>query len=150
MTRSDEARKLWHEVYPKLSGDRPGNFGAITSRAEAHVLRLSMIYALLDGSSQIELAHLKAALECWRYCQDSAFYIWGDFTQCGIAGKIRDALADAGENGLTRSQLNDALGGRIPADEFSPELEKMISKDEIIPSFKETKGRRATIYKLRQ
>jgi hypothetical protein len=84
------------------------------------------------------------------YCQDSALYIWGDFTQCGIAEKIHAALADAGENGLTRSQLNDALGGRIPADEFSPELEKMISKDEVIQFFKETKGRRATIYKLRQ
>ena len=67
LTRSEEARKLWHEVYPKLTGDRAGSFGAITSRAEAHALRLSMIYALLDGSSQIELCHLKAALECWRY-----------------------------------------------------------------------------------
>lgn len=149
MARSDDARKLWHEVYPKLSGDRAGNFGAITSRAEAHVLRLSMIYALLDGSSQIELAHLKAALECWRYCQDSALYIWGDFTRDGIAEKIRAALADAGDNGLTRSQLNDKLGGRVPVDEFSPELEKMISKGEVFKFFKDTKGRRATIYKLR-
>jgi hypothetical protein len=150
MMRSEEARRLWHEVYPKLSGDRPGNFGAITSRAEAHVLRLSMIYALLDGSPQIELAHLKAALECWRYCQDSALYIWGDFTQCSISEKIRVALAAAGGNGLMRSQLNDALGGRITADEFSPELGKMISKGEVIQCFKETQGRRATIYKLRQ
>jgi len=104
----------------------------------------------LSIASEIELAHLKAALECWRYCQDSALYIWGDFTRCGIAEKIRAAFADAGSNGLTRSQLNNALGGRIPADEFAPELEKMISKGEVIQFFKETKGRRATIYKLRQ
>jgi hypothetical protein len=55
MTRVDEARNLWHEFYPKLTSDRAGNFGGVTSRAEAHVLRLSMTYALLDGSSQIEL-----------------------------------------------------------------------------------------------
>ena len=149
LIRSDEARKLWHEVYPKLTGDRAGNFGAVTSRAEAHVLRLSIIYALLDGSSQIELCHLKAALECWRYCQDSALYIWGDFTQGGIAEKIRIALTGAGEGGLTRSQLNDALGGRITAEEFGPELEKMISSGEVIEFTKPTAGRRATIYKLR-
>jgi hypothetical protein len=150
MTRSDEARRLWHEVYPKISSDRAGNFGAITSRAEAHVLRLSMIYALLDGSSQIELAHLKAALECWRYCQDSAFYIWGDFMQTGIAEKLRVALKVAGEGGLTRSQLYDALGGRITANEFSPELRKMISAGEVREIFKATAGRPVTIYKLIQ
>lgn len=149
MTRNDEARNLWHEVYPKLTGDRPGNFGAITSRAEAHVLRLSMIYALLDGSSRIKLVHLKAALECWRYCQDSALYIWGDFTQNGIAEKIRAALSDAGKNGLTRSQLNRELGGRIAVDDYEPELRKMIQAGEIIEFSKPTTGRPVTIYKLR-
>lgn len=150
LTRNDEARARWHEVYPKLTADRPGNFGAITSRAEAHALRLSMIYALLDGKSEIELCHLKAALECWRYCQDSALYLWGDFTQGGIAEKIRIALAGAGELGLTRSQINNALGGRIPADEFSPELQKMVSGQEVIATMKATAGRPVTIYKLRQ
>jgi hypothetical protein len=146
--RSEEARKLWREVYPQLTGDRHGSFGAITSRAEAHVLRLSMIYALLDGSSQIELCHLKAALECWRYCQDSALYIWGDFTE-GLAAKIRDALVTAGQAGLTRSQLYTALGGRTPADKFDPEIAKMISNGEVDSTQKKTSGRPVTIYKLR-
>ena len=150
VVRNDEARALWKDVYRKLTADRAGNYGAVTSRAEAHVLRLSIIYALLDGSSEIQLCHLKAALECWRYCQDSALYIWGDFTQGGLVMKIHDALNDAGERGLMRSQLNDALGGRIPADEFVPELEKMILKNEVTQTFKDTGGRRATIYKLRQ
>ncbi len=149
MNRSEAARKLWHEVYEKLTGDRPGNFGAITSRAEAHVLRLSMIYALLDGSSQIELCHLKAALECWRYCQDSARYIWGDFKENAVAEKIRIALTAAGANGLTRSQLNGALGGRITVEEFAPELGKMISRGEVVEFSKPTAGRPVTIYKLR-
>jgi hypothetical protein len=147
LTRSEEARKLWHEVYPKLSGDRPGSFGAITSRAEAHVLRLSIIYALFDGSSQIELCHLKAALECWRYCQDSALYIWGDFTQSGLAEKIRIALVSAGKNGLTRSQLNHALGGRVLADEIDAELEKMCEAGGVVTETKATGGRPVTIYK---
>ena len=148
LTRNDEARDLWHEVYSKLTADRPGSFGAITSRAEAHVLRLSMIYALLDGKSQIELCHLKAALECWRYCQDSARYIWGDFAHGGVAEKIRVALTVARDAGLTRSQLNDALGGRTVADEYDPELRKMISTGEVSEISKPTAGRPVTIYKL--
>ncbi len=147
LTRNDEARRLWHEVYPKLTGDRAGSFGAITSRAEAHVLRLSMIYALLDGKSQIEACHLKAALECWRYCQDSAFYIWGDLTQSGLADKIRIALVSAGKNGLTRSQLNNALGGRILADEIDAELGKMCERGGVVTETKATGGRPVTIYK---
>ena len=149
-TRSPESRALWHEVYPILSGDRAGNFGSITSRAEAHVLRLSILFALMDRCSEIKLSHSKAALECWRYCQDSALYLWGDFTTGGLAAKITAALAEAGLAGLTRSQLHDALGGRITKDEFTPELQRLISSGEISETRKPTKGPPVTIYRLRQ
>ena len=149
VTRSTEARALWHEVYPALTSDRTGNFGSITSRAEAHVLRLSILYALMDGQSEIQLCHLKAAMECWRYCQDSALYIWGDFAQGGMAGKIRAALTDAGQDGLTRTQLYNALGGRLSPEEFVPELEKLISGGEVTEARKPTRGKPVTIYRLR-
>jgi len=50
LTRSTAAAKLWHEVYAELTQERPGLYGAVTARAEALVLRLSMLYALLDES----------------------------------------------------------------------------------------------------
>ncbi len=116
MVRSEEARRLWREEYPKLSSDRAGSYGAMTSRAEAHVLRLSLLYALADCSSEISLAHLKAALECWRCCQESALYLWGDFSGGTLPRRIKDALADAGTGGLTKTQLGTSLGGRITAE----------------------------------
>src|SRR5262249_10290624 len=67
-----EARKLWHGVYPKLSEGQPGLLGAITARAEAQVIRLALIYALLDKSADIDIAHLQAALAVWEYCEASA------------------------------------------------------------------------------
>jgi hypothetical protein len=70
--RDQEAGELWHEVYPQLSRDRVGLYGAVTSRAEAHTLRLSCLYALLDRSTVVRLPHLAAALEVWRYCEDPA------------------------------------------------------------------------------
>ena len=44
-----DAMELWEAMYPKLREDRPGLEGAITARGSAVVLRLSLIYALLDG-----------------------------------------------------------------------------------------------------
>ena len=46
--RTEAAWGIWEAVYPKLSADRPGLLGAILGRAEAQVLRLALIYALLD------------------------------------------------------------------------------------------------------
>lgn len=67
--RSPEAAELWAEVYPELSAGDLGLLRAITSRAEAQVLRLSMIYCLLDKKELIEPVHLKAALAVWDYCK---------------------------------------------------------------------------------
>ena len=47
---TQSARDLWGAEYDALTEDRPGIYGAITARAEAQVLRLSLIYALLDES----------------------------------------------------------------------------------------------------
>src|SRR5208282_601088 len=69
--RDAEAAAMWHEVYGQLVGERSGLFGALTSRAEAHVLRLSCIYALLDRSTEIRRPHLEAALALWKFCEDS-------------------------------------------------------------------------------
>src|SRR5262249_38923046 len=61
MKRDREAGELWKEMYEQLSRDRMGLFGAVTARAEAHVLRLSCIYALLDRSEVVRIPHLTAA-----------------------------------------------------------------------------------------
>ena len=78
MNRDEEAGELWNEVYGQLTRDRVGLYGAVTSRAEAHTLRLSCLYALLDRSADVRVPHLAAALEVWRYCEDSCRFIFGD------------------------------------------------------------------------
>src|SRR5262249_21359335 len=112
--RSDAARQLWEDVYPDLSEGAPGLFGAITSRAEAHVVRLSCIYALLDGSSVIDVPHLKAALAIWNYCEQSCRYIFGDALGDPIADRILQALRGSA-TGLNRSQISRLLGNNVAA-----------------------------------
>ncbi len=53
-------------------------FGAATGRAEAHTIRLALIYALLDSSPVITLPHLEAALALWRYARDSTRWVFGE------------------------------------------------------------------------
>jgi DNA replicative helicase MCM subunit Mcm2 (Cdc46/Mcm family) len=48
----------------------------LCTRGEAHVSRLSLIYALLDNSPMIEREHIKAAKALWDYCCDSVEWIF--------------------------------------------------------------------------
>jgi hypothetical protein len=111
LARSEEARELWADLYPRLTADEPGRLGQATSRAEAQVLRLSLIYAVLDGRSVIDTEHLKAALAVWDYCHASAGYVFGDSLADSLADRIRDGL-QAAPAGLTRTQIRELAGGR--------------------------------------
>jgi Protein of unknown function (DUF3987)/CHC2 zinc finger len=103
--RGPEAKKLWHEVYPRLSEAQPGMTGAVIGRAEAQVMRLSAIYALLDKSHLIRPEHHEAAMALWRYCEQSARWIFGTSTGDRNADKILAALRHA-PKGMTKSEIS--------------------------------------------
>ena len=65
MERDPEPADLWRGIYENHSAERDRLVGALLARAEAQVLRLSMIYALLDGAAVITPTHLTAALALW-------------------------------------------------------------------------------------
>src|SRR5207249_351746 len=92
VNRDEDARPLWNEIYEKLSVPSAGIIGAITSRAEAQVLRLSLLYALLEQSSEVRRPHLQAALALWQYCSDSVRYIFGDLLGDPDADALLHAL----------------------------------------------------------
>ena len=103
MTGSAE---LWAKVYRGLSEGKLGLLGAITGRAEAQTIRLALLYALLDGSrSRSRLVHLRAALALWKYCEDSARYIFGDALGDPLADELLQALRSSG--GMSRTQIRD-------------------------------------------
>jgi hypothetical protein len=89
-----------------LSSVRPGLAGAATARAEAHTVRLALIYALLDLSERIRLEHLEAALAVWRYSAASAAWIFGDSLGDPTADEIW-AAAKERPAGLTRTEVSD-------------------------------------------
>jgi hypothetical protein len=127
ITRDQEAADVWgHDngeggVYRELTRVRQGMFGAVTARAAPQVLRLSLIYALLDGAEHIGKKHLSAALEVWRYCEDSARYIFGEKLGDLTADRILDALKQNPE-GLTRREINDLFLRHKSASEITRAL----------------------------
>ena len=104
--RDEGARELWHEVYEGLSAGRPGLLGAVTSRAEAQVMRLALVYALLDHSDAISRSHLEAALAVWNYADASARFIFGDAVGDPIADELLQCLRSRPE-GMTRNEMRE-------------------------------------------
>lgn len=123
--RSPAAAELWREVYADLATDHPGMLGAIVARTEAQVLRLSLLYALLDASPTIEPVHLAAALAVRRYAEDSARYIFGSALGDPVADEIRRAL-DRAPNGKTRTELSDLFGRHVPAARLDVALDLLL------------------------
>jgi hypothetical protein len=106
ITFDDAARERWVEIYEELSSVRPGLAGAATARAEAHTVRLALIYALLDLSERICLEHLESALAVWRYSAASAAWIFGDSLGDPTADEIWSAAKDR-PTGVTRTEVSD-------------------------------------------
>ncbi len=142
MSRSPAAREMWHELYPELTAERPGIYGAVVGRGEAQTLRLSMVYALLDGSSVIDVSHLQAAVAVWRYCDDSARIIFttdddeaGDPLERMLLAKIKE------EPGINRRGLHRAIGGHIPAHDMVKALASVRDRGEAHCEMVATGGR---------
>jgi len=113
---SPSARELWVQTYHDLSADRPGMAGALLGRAEAQVMRISGIYAVLDGHSTIDLVHLKAALALWQHAEASTRMIFGDSLGDPVADAMIKAIRASGE--MTDSELSDLFKRHKPAAEL--------------------------------
>ncbi|MGI9036366.1 MAG: primase C-terminal domain-containing protein [Pyrinomonadaceae bacterium] len=149
MKRDEVARRKWIEIYPKLSDGHTGLLGSVTSRAEAQVMRLACLYALLEQSQVITLEHLTAALALWQYCEDSARYIFGNQTGNKIADTIYAALLGA-EEGLTKTQIRDVFQRNTSAGQINSALKLLIELGKLEIIKEQTDGRPREIYRARQ
>jgi hypothetical protein len=122
LRRDDQARAVWAAVYNVLSAGNPGLLGATTSRGEAQVMRLAMLYALLDCSPAIRAEHLNAALAMWKYVEHSARHIFGSSLGDPTADEILRALRRAGSAGMTRTEIREHFGRNLGSDEIGRAL----------------------------
>jgi hypothetical protein len=119
MRRTPEAEDVWTDWYNAVNDEVHGMYGAVTARAEAQVLRLSVAYALTDASRVIEVHHLVAALGLWRYCDDSARFLFASTTGNSTADRLLERLVAVAPAGLDGTQQNDMFGGHRSAAQLA-------------------------------
>jgi Protein of unknown function (DUF3987) len=140
VTMTDKAAKGWAESYGELSAEQPGLLGAVTARAEAQVIRLSLIFALLDSKDNIDTAHLEAAIAVWTYCDESAALIFGDSLGDPVADDILIALR-RNTGGMTRTDISNLFGRHRTSDQINAALETLLRLGRAKFETKQTGGR---------
>jgi hypothetical protein len=115
-----KAHELWKSMYHDLSNVQSGMLGAICGRAEAQTIRLALLYALLDGKEEIEPVHLRAGLAVWKYCEDSAAYIFGEGVGNAFADELLRVLRDQG--GMSRTQISNTFSRNQSHEKISAAL----------------------------
>jgi hypothetical protein len=139
--RDDDARALWRSVYPILSRDRYGLAGTLTDRAEAQVLRLSLIYALTNGSSVIRGEHLESALALWQHAENCAVRLFGNSTGDALADRIASGVRARGR--MTRTEIRELAGHAVTAARIEVALSTLEAVGRVRRRTIETGGRPA-------
>lgn len=143
MRRDEEARAVWFGVYEHLTRDQPGILGSVLARDAAHVVRLSMIYALLDCSNTIRKDHLMAALACWEYVEASVRFIFGSMSGDPMSDKIYESACAAGGAGITRTFINNNLFQRnVAAERIEQAIDALVTMGKVRVESSDTGGRR--------
>ena len=144
LSRDAETKEAWASIYPELSEGKPGLFGAVTARAEAQVLRLSVIYAALDGADAIRLPHLMAAMAVWEYAEASARYISGDATGDPAADRVSEAL-QRGE--LTRTDINNLFLRHVKSERIDQALNLLLTIGKAYCQRRDTDGKPVEVWR---
>jgi hypothetical protein len=116
MQRSARADELFARYYPwlRLGIDHPIEVvNGLLARGAPHVVRLSMIYALADGSSAVLTQHVAAALVLYAYSVDSVYFLFNDMPavdrHAAFVGHVYE-LIRSHPDGIGQSDLNTATG----------------------------------------
>jgi hypothetical protein len=141
-----DARELWHHAYRQLAAQpSDGIVAQITARAEAHIIRLALIYTLTDGQSEIGVPHLTAALALHDYAARSATWALTGATGDPLAEHIHATLRQHPE-GLTRSQISQTLHHNQPAGQIDTALHALHAAGRVTNTQIPTGGRPAQLW----
>ena len=141
LERDAAARDLWHQEYEGLSAGEPGLVGALLARSEAQVLRLSMLYALLDRERHVRERHLQAALALWEASARSVRFLFGDQTGDPDADVILRSLRVGENGGLSRTEISRLFGRHASADRIERACAVLLANGTATVEREETRGR---------
>jgi Protein of unknown function (DUF3987) len=154
-----EARELWRSVYSQLKNRGNDIFAKVTARARPNVKRMAMIFALLPPvnhgaidmgnlglieAKKIGIRPLHAALEAWRYAEDSA-----RMTFALAVGETKQELMRIRLEALnSNSQLTGTQLYQLSPHKEPDERKQLAWDAGFRPVKQGTGGRASTIWKL--
>jgi hypothetical protein len=141
----------WERAYRELNRDRPESDATdATARGVPQVLRLSLLYALMDTAKMITAQHLGAAQALWRYCEASAVWLFSSYdaeTLRAASTGLTEFIRKAGSEGRTRTDISRGFfKGHASSDEISRQLSEVVHNGVVVLLEEETNGRPRTRY----
>ena len=143
MSRDEGAAIVWRNVYHELSSEKPGLVGSILARAEAQVMRLACVYALLDKCAFVGVQHMEAALAVWEYSEKCARFIFGDSLGDPVVDRIMAALK---QGPLSETEIRDLFGRHKSGGEIDRALGVILQSGKAKAVVMETGGRPKTVW----
>jgi hypothetical protein len=98
------------------------------------------LYALLDRSAVVRVAHLRAALALWFYAERSARYVFGSALGDPVGDEILAAL-QVRPDGMTRTELRELFARHKASEEVGRALGALLD-DGLVRMVKEETGGR--------
>jgi hypothetical protein len=121
--RDQEAEELWQTLYRKFNNEKgSGIMDAVLVRDTSHLLKLALIFAILDQAKEIKRVHLEAAWAICDFSQASARWIFGMTTGSYLANQILWALRRSKE-GMERTVIyRDVCNRNTPSTKLDQAL----------------------------
>lgn len=147
MIWDEGAKQTWRDSYGDLVQDFEGVLGTVTSRAAPQVLRLTMLFAVMEKDNVMKKEHLKAALTLWKYALKSADFIFEDNMNGKTQNKILLGLT-TNHNGLTKTQIHKLFNNHVSKEDINTSLSYLSQFEWIYKQTIPTNGKNKTIYFL--
>jgi hypothetical protein len=148
ISRTAAAAALWDDqLYAEFAGGQQEDserLARFTARAQPYCLRLSMLYALLDGRREVDVPHLEAAAALVRYSIASVRALLRTPEDAHL-DRLVAALHEAGGRGLSRTEVNQLFAGKLTAPDLDDLLQRVPGLEAIEIS---TGGRPAKRYAI--
>ncbi|WP_341927880.1 DUF3987 domain-containing protein [Nocardioides psychrotolerans] len=128
MTRTAAFENEWNSLYYVLRLQPSGGdvFDSLTARAAPHILRLAMVYALLDQSTELDVTHLRAASALWEYCEATVAHVWGATLGSEQLDKLYAAALKAGTSGLSRTDIIGLFSNNLAKQEVDDLVTRLV------------------------
>lgn len=130
---SNKSIPLWKEFYVwyRSNDQKIDLLNTLNARITNHVLKIAMLFAVSEDSSEIDIIHLENAIEIGKWLIENNKNLFGGLGQTAY-GRLESRIIDIlSESSKTKRELRHRLGGRVTSDILVKVIESLKKADVI-------------------